>query len=301
MAVKRSGLGKGLGALITEKPEDIDNNNHVIEVDINKIEPGQGQPRKNFDKEKIEALAASIKEHGIIQPLIVTKENDIYYIIAGERRWRAARAAGFKTVPVIERNASPKEIVELALIENVQREDLNPIEEAEAYERLINDYNMTQEQVASIVGKSRPAVANTLRLLNFTEDIRKFLISGEISVGQARPILAVDDLSAQKTAAEYIIKNELSSRQAEQYIKKLTKQIENNKNGDKEGKNGSGNSSGSEADMLLKQEITYVQDKLRSSLGTKVILNDNNGKGKITIEYYSKEERERLIDYLTGK
>lgn len=298
MAIKRSGLGKGLGALITERPEEMDDSSHVIEVDINKIEPGQGQPRKNFDKEKIEALAESIKEHGIIQPLIVTKENDIYYIIAGERRWRAARTAGFKTVPVIERNASPKEIVELALIENVQREDLNPIEEAEAYERLINDYNLTQEQVASIVGKSRPAVANTLRLLNFTEDIRKLLISGEITVGQARPILAVDDGNAQKTAAEYIIKNELNARQAEQYVKKVIKQLENKKNDDK---SGAGDITENDKDELIQQEIAYVQDKLRSSLGTKVVLNDNNGKGKITIEYYSKEERERIIEYLTAK
>lgn len=161
MAVKKTALGKGLSALIEDTIDE--NKNSIIEVDINKVEPGPGQPRKNFDKEKIEALAASIKEYGMIQPLIVTKEKDVYYIIAGERRWRAARTAGFKTIPVIERSASTKEVMELALIENIQREDLNPIEEAEAYAKLIQEYSMTQEQVAEMVGKSRPSVANTLR------------------------------------------------------------------------------------------------------------------------------------------
>ena len=302
MAAKRSALGKGLGALISDKPDENENeneNNHVIEIDINNIEPGKGQPRKNFDKDKIEALAASIKEHGIIQPLVVTKENDVYYIIAGERRWRAARVAGFKTVPVIERSASPKEVMELALIENIQREDLNPIEEAEAYEKLINEYDMTQEQVASVVGKSRPAVANTLRLLNFKDEIRKLLISGEISVGQARPILAINDEFEQATAAEYIIKNDFNARQSEEYVKKFIKLSENNKN--KLNNNDNKKDINEIEEEFKKHEIIYVQDKLRASLGTKVTLNDNNGKGKITIEYYSKDERERIIDYLTAK
>lgn len=289
MAIKRAGLGKGLGALITENTT-YDEKNSVIEVDINKIEPGVGQPRKNFDREKIEALAESIKEHGIIQPLIVTKENDLYYIIAGERRWRAARVAGIKKVPVIEREASTKEVVELALIENIQREDLNPVEEAEAYNKLIKDYSMTQEQVATVVGKSRPAVANMLRLLNLSKEVRNMLISGEISVGQARPLLAIEKAKEQNEVAKYVVKAELNARQIEQYVKKYLNKKEKNIEKEK-----------ISVDAVNKQEIKYVQDKLRASLGTKVTLNDKNGKGKITIEYYSKEERERLIDFLSEK
>lgn len=290
MAVKKPALGKGLGALIENKEEE--NTNNIIEVDINKVEPGPGQPRKNFDKEKIDALAASIKEHGIIQPLIVTKNNDLYYIVAGERRWRAARAAGFQTIPVIERSASTKEVMEIALIENIQREDLNPIEEAEAYAKLIQEFSMTQEQVASMVGKSRPAIANTLRLLNFTKKVQKLLISGELTAGQARPILTLEDPAAQDDAAEYIVKTGLNARQAEQYVKKLMTQSQKEKD----------DADGSENfEQINQQEIRFVQDRLRTSLGTKVLLNDNNGKGKIMIEYYSKEERERLIEFLTKR
>lgn len=289
MAVKRSALGKGLGALIKENTT-VEARNSVIEVDINKIEPGVGQPRKNFDKEKIEALAESIKEHGIIQPLIVTKENDTYYIIAGERRWRAARVAGIKKIPVIERTATTKEVMELALIENIQREDLNPVEEAEAYQKLMEEFSMTQDQVASIVGKSRPAVANTLRLLNLSKDVRSFLISGELTVGQARPLLSIVKAKDQKVAAEYIVKAGLNARQVEQYVKRISSKTEEVKNNDD-----------SEKDIINKQEIKFVQDKLRASLGTKVLLSDNKGKGKITIEYYSEDERERLIELLTSK
>ena len=290
MAVKKTALGKGLSALIEDTIDE--NKNSIIEVDINKVEPGPGQPRKNFDKEKIEALAASIKEYGMIQPLLVRKRKDYYEIIAGERRWRAARTAGFKTIPVIERSASTKEVMELALIENIQREDLNPIEEAEAYAKLIQEYSMTQEQVAEMVGKSRPSVANTLRLLNFSDNIRALLITGEITAGQARPILALENTEDQDHAAEYIIKTGLNARQTEQYIKKLI--VKANKETE------SSDSERPEA-QIKQQEIRFVQDQLRSSLGTKVLLNDNNGKGKITIEYYSKEERERLIDFLTKK
>lgn len=289
MAIKRSALGKGLGALITENTS-LDTKNSVIEVDINKIEPGIGQPRKNFNKEKIEALAQSIKEHGIIQPLIVTKEKDMYYIVAGERRWRAARVAGIKKVPVIERTATTKEVMELALIENIQREDLNPVEEAEAYQKLMDEFEMTQDQVAGIVGKSRPAVANTLRLLNLSKEVRNFLISGELTVGQARPLLAIEKISEQKTAADYIIREGLNARQVEQYIKNFVSKKENSRK-----------ENITEKEVINKQEIKFVQDKLRSSLGTKVILSDNNGKGKITIEYYSADERERIIEFLTSK
>ena len=289
MAVKKPALGKGLGALIENRIEE--NQNSVIEVEINQVEPGPGQPRKNFDKEKIDALAESIKEHGIIQPLIVTREENRYYIIAGERRWRAAKAAGFKTIPVIERNATTKEVLELALVENIQREDLNPIEEAEAYAKLLQDYSMTQEQVAAMVGKSRSAIANMLRLLHFSEKVKNLLISGELTTGQARPILALESMQEQDSAAEYILKSGLNARQAEQYVKKLTEKSKQKIQSDEK----------DISEQIKQQEVRFVQDRLRTSLGTKVILNDHNGRGKITIEYYSKDERERLIEFLTKK
>lgn len=289
MAVKKPALGKGLGALIENRIEE--NQNSVIEVEINQVEPGPGQPRKNFDKEKIDALAESIKEHGIIQPLIVTREENRYYIIAGERRWRAAKAAGFKTIPVIERKATTKEVLELALVENIQREDLNPIEEAEAYAKLLQDYSMTQEQVAAMVGKSRSAIANMLRLLHFSEKVKNLLISGELTTGQARPILALESIQEQDSAAEYILKSGLNARQAEQYVKKLTEKSKQKSQSEEK----------DISEQIKQQEVRFVQDRLRTSLGTKVILNDHNGKGKITIEYYSKDERERLIEFLTKK
>lgn len=289
MAVKKPALGKGLGALIENRIEE--NQSSVIEVEINQVEPGPGQPRKNFDKEKIDALAESIKEHGIIQPLIVTREENRYYIIAGERRWRAAKAAGFKTIPVIERNATTKEVLELALVENIQREDLNPIEEAEAYAKLLQDYSMTQEQVAAMVGKSRSAIANMLRLLHFSEKVKNLLISGELTTGQARPILALESIQEQDSAAEYILKSGLNARQAEQYVKKLTEKSKQKIQSEEK----------DISEQIKQQEVRFVQDRLRTSLGTKVILNDHNGRGKITIEYYSKDERERLIEFLTKK
>jgi len=289
MAVKKPALGKGLGAVIENRIEE--NQSSVIEVEINQVEPGPGQPRKNFDKEKIDALAESIKEHGIIQPLIVTREENRYYIIAGERRWRAAKAAGFKTIPVIERNATTKEVLELALVENIQREDLNPIEEAEAYAKLLQDYSMTQEQVAAMVGKSRSAIANMLRLLHFSEKVKNLLISGELTTGQARPILALESMQEQDSAAEYILKSGLNARQAEQYVKKLTEKSKQKIQSEEK----------DISEQIKQQEVRFVQDRLRTSLGTKVILNDHNGRGKITIEYYSKDERERLIEFLTKK
>ena len=281
MAVKKQALGKGLGALLANDVVN-DNSKNVLEVSISDIKPGKGQPRKTFDKEKLEALAVSIKEHGVIQPLIVSKEGNYYYIIAGERRWRAATLAGLKTVPVIEKKVTDKEYMEVALIENIQREDLNPIEEAEAYAKLINEYDMTQEKLAAIVGKSRSAVANNLRLLNFDGDIKQMLISGEITPGQARPLLVVNDKDKQKEIAKHIVSNDLSARQVENYIQvALTEKKE----------------------KKIKQkdpDIEAVNKKLQSALGTKVFLEERNNKGKIVIEYYSSEERERLIDILSG-
>lgn len=286
MAMKKQALGKGLGALLADNVAN-DNNRNVLEVSISDVKPGKGQPRKSFDKEKLEALATSIKQHGIIQPLIVSKEGNTYYIIAGERRWRAATLAGLKTVPVIEKSVTDKEYMELALIENIQREDLNPIEEAQAYARLINEYDMTQEQLSEVIGKSRSAIANTLRLLNFSDEIMSMIISGELNPGQARPLLALPDNRKQLSAAKYVIENEFSARQSENYVRELQTIKPEKKKVDKT--------------KIVDPDIEDINQKLQSALGTKVTLDDKNDKGKIVIEYYSSDERERLIELLTGK
>lgn len=293
---KKGGLGQGLGALISTAAET-DNGvekaqSGVKEVKISEIEPGSGQPRKNFDKEKIEALAESIKEHGLIQPIIVTKAEEGYKIIAGERRWRAARVAGLKTVPVIEREATPREIMELALIENIQREDLNPIEEAEAYEKLMTEYHITQEKLSSIVSKSRPAIANSLRLLNCDKPIRQMLINGQLTAGHARAILALEEKEDRLECAKTVAEQQCSVRQTELLVKKIQYKRDNSTKPEKET---------SREELFKAGDIKAVQEKLKTSLGTKVKLDDKGGKGKIVIEYFSADERERLIDYLTGK
>lgn len=288
---KKTGLGGGLNALFQTSNLDIPDEraeNAVLELNINDIEPGDGQPRKSFDKEKIEQLAASIQEHGLIQPIIVSKSGKIYKIIAGERRWRAARLAGLKKIPAIEKSVSNRQILEMALIENIQREDLNPIEEAEAYSRLMSEYNMTQEGLAQVVSKSRSAVANTMRLLGLCEKVRALVISGELSEGHARCLLTLEDAGKQEKAAHIIIENKYSVRETEKFVKNFDKFQEKM---DKSGKQ----EDFSDAHSLAVKEI---QNKLKSALGTKVSLVDREGKGKIVIDYFSAEERERLIQYL---
>ena len=294
---KKSGLGGGLNALfsqdsvaaVTTAPVQNEGVNSVFEVNINSVEPGDGQPRKSFDKEKIEQLAESIKEHGIIQPIIVSKSGNSYKIIAGERRWRAARVAGLKKVPVIEKEVTDRQILEMALIENIQREDLNPIEEAEAYSRLVSEYNMTQEDLSKVVSKSRSAVANTMRLLGLSKNVRAMVISGELSEGHARCLLSVEDAEKQLQAAKIIIENGYNVRQTENFIKQLKKKSENAEKDEQKEK----------ISDSFKIAVEEVQNRLKSSLGTKVKLMDKGGKGKIVIDYYSAEERERLIKFLT--
>ena len=286
----RSGLGQGIGALIPGNNLEEDLSSGIKEVKISEIEPGEGQPRKTFDKDKINALAESIKEHGLIQPIIVSKEKNCYRIIAGERRWRAARVAGLKTIPVIEREASPREIMELALIENIQREDLNPIEEAEAYEKLMSEYQLTQEQLSSIVSKSRPAIANSLRLLGCDKPIREMLVSGALTAGHARAILGLSEAEERVACAKKVAEEQYSVRQTELYVKKLLYRKQQEENPVTE-----------PVDVFKSSDIQHVQNQLKSALGTKVKLDDKNGKGKIVIEYYSSDERERLIEYLTKK
>jgi ParB family chromosome partitioning protein len=273
-------LGRGLEALISIEEDKEDS---IKDIKINDIEPNKKQPRKTFDDSKLNELAESIKKHGIVQPIIVKKEDDIYRIIAGERRWRAAKIAGLQTVPAILKELDDREIVEVALIENLQREDLNPIEEAEAYEKLIKEFEMTQEEISEIVGKSRPAIANSLRLLSLSDEVRKMLIDGEITSGHGRTLLMIEDSELQEGIANEIVKNKYSVRETEKLIKRL-----------KETKL-------KETDERKKEkdpEIKNLEESLQRILGTKVRLNHSKKNGKIIIEYYSKEELERIIEMI---
>jgi len=289
---KKTALGGGVNALFQNKTviEEVKKevSDSVVLINITDIEPGEGQPRKNFDKEKIQQLADSIKEHGIIQPIVVSKEGSVYRIIAGERRWRAARVAGLKQIPAIEKTVSRKEVLELALIENIQREDLNPIEEAEAYQRLIDEYKLTQEKLSEVVGKSRPFITNKMRLLVLDKEVRMMIIKGELSEGHGRTLLSLNDKENQIAVANLIVENGYSVRQTEELVKKF-----NNPKKTEEKENNSYDQSF--------VEIKKIQNDLKNALGTKVKLVDNNGKGKIVIDYFSADERERLIQYLIEK
>ena len=269
-------------------PKDVGLNDEskekVLLININLVEPNREQPRKKFREEGIEELASSIAQYGIIQPLLVQKRDDYYEIIAGERRWRAARKAGLKEVPVILKDYSDKEAVEISLIENIQREDLNPIEEALAYERLINEFEMTQEQVAGRVSKSRSAVTNSLRLLKLEADIRGMLISGELSEGHARAILGLPDPEAQRTLAERVVKEKLSVRDTEKIVKKLMSQIVRRTK---------------RKDYEKEAILSNLSEQLKTILGTKVSIHEGaRHKGKIEIEYYSDDELNRIFEML---
>jgi ParB family chromosome partitioning protein len=223
-------------------------------------------------------LAESIKHHGIVQPLIVMKDGGVYRIVAGERRWRAAKIAGLSTVPVIIKDLSPRQVMEIALIENLQREDLNPIEEAEAYERLLKEYNMTQEEISSIVGKSRPAIANSLRLLNLSAEVKNWLISGELSSGHGRALAAIEDGAIQVKTANEVIEKNLNVRETEKLVKRFSEGRRKRK------------------EKNLSAEYIEIEEKLKSVFGTKVkLINSNNKKGKIIIEYYSMDDLDRIM------
>lgn len=298
MVTKKGGLGKGLGkgleALIPEdssrkvaaKPkretvvEKVVKKEEVM-VKTSDIEPNREQPRKNFDEDALLELAESIRQFGIIQPLIVQKKNDYYEIIAGERRWRAAKLAGLKEVPVIIKNYTDQEIVEISLIENIQRESLNPIEEALAYKRLLNEFHLKQDEVAERVSKSRTAVTNSMRLLKLDEKVQQMVIDDMISSGHARALLAVEDKEVQYTLAGRIFDEKLSVREAEKLVKKLQEEEPKKK---KEVRD----------DSFVYKDI---EEKMKGILGTKVnVTHKKNHKGKIEIEYYSNEELERLIE-----
>lgn len=277
---KKFGLGKGLGALI---PEEATKKDSVQNIPINLIKSNNDQPRKFFDHEKILKLGESIKEYGIIQPVILKKEKNIYIIIAGERRWRAAKNIGLKEVPAVILDLQDKEVLEVSLIENIQREDLNPIEEALAYKKLIQEFNLTQEQLSKKMGKSRTAITNCIRLLNLDKRVQEYLIDEVITEGHGRVLLSIEDKDLQYEIAQDIIDKALSVRQIESFIKNIKKENTNKKS------------------QLKKEEKPYYNDiktKLEGLFSTKVVLKSNGNKGKIQIEYYSEEDLQRIIDVL---
>ncbi len=297
MSVKRNGLGKGLDSLIPnkaekvaktekkdeEKKEEKKSESGEILVKINQVEPNREQPRKEFDEDSLMELADSIKQFGILQPLLVQKKKDYYEIIAGERRWRAAKMAGIKEVPIIVKEYTSQEIVEISLIENIQRENLNPIEEAMAFKRLLEEFNLKQDEVAERVSKSRTAVTNSMRLLKLSPRVQQMIVDDMISTGHARALLAIDDEEQQYQLANRIFDEKLSVRETEKLVKAL-------KNPKKEKK-------------TQKIEHTFVYDnieeQMKNIIGTKVSVNPKaNGKGKIEIEYYSEEELERIYDLI---
>ena len=306
MAVKRKGLGKGIDSLIPDtgsskgkensekKPVVKEVIKEVIKevkvpadtmMKISDIEPNREQPRKNFDKEALEELADSIRQFGIIQPIVVQKKDDYYEIIAGERRWRAAKLAKVKEVPVVIKEYTKQEVMEIALIENIQRKDLNPIEEALAYKSLIDEYHLKQDELAKRVSKSRAAIANAMRLLKLTDEVQNMLINDEISMGHARALLALDQEDLQLEAAKVVIEKGYSVRDTE----KLVKSILNPKQ--------------AKLPIPSSDEAVYesIATKLREKFGTKVSINHKKGgKGKIEIEYYSKEEFERILEMFDG-
>ena len=288
---KKFGLGKGLNALIPEdtvilepkKGKDKHDDNGYSLIDINLIKSNESQPRKSFDDEKIMELAESIKSNGIIQPLILRKDKDEYIIVAGERRWRAAKYIGIKEIPSVIMDLTEKQILEISLIENIQREDLNSIEEAIAYKKLISDFDLTQEQLSKRIGKSRVAITNTMRLLNLSEDVQQYIIEGVISEGHGRALLAITDSKLQCELAQNVIDDKLSVRELEFLIRKLKTKSEPSKSKAKK-----------ETNPYYKEVI----EKLENYFGTKVNVTNKNNKGKIEIEYYSEEDLQRILEII---
>ncbi len=294
MALNKSGLGKGLEALF---PSNVDVNNlsqgskikedGIIELKINDIEPDVNQPRKTFDDEKLEELANSIKEHGIIQPIIVAKKENYYQIIAGERRWRASKKAGLKTIPAIVRDYDEKKIREISLIENIQRQNLNPLETAKAIKELMDQHAMTQDDIAKTLGKSRSAIANTLRVLNLDTRVQEMIETGKLSEGHARTLASIESPAKQYKLALDIVNMDLNVRDAENYAKSKKEGTEFKKTNlpTKKGK----------FEVICED----IENELKRVLGTKVTLNaSTRSKGKIVIEYFSEEELDRILEIL---
>lgn len=312
MAKAKRGLGKGLGAFFGEevvqevtkdqenekkeitsekddniaaKENEAENENGEFFIKISRIEPNREQPRKDFSEEQLQELADSIRQYGVLQPLLVQKKGDLYEIVAGERRWRAAKMAGLKEIPVVVREYGKQQAMEIALIENVQREDLNPIEEAVAYQRLMQEFHLKQEEIAERVSKNRSTITNSMRLLNLVPEIQQMLIDGLISSGHARALLAVPDPAQQLALAERIIKDHLSVREVEKAVKALGK-IQKEKKKEKE-------------DEALELIFKNLEERMKTVVGTKVNINrKDRSKGKIEIEYYSEAELERIVELI---
>lgn len=312
MAVRKNGLGRGLDALFPEKSnigketekkpagnslrkvqhtkKDVTvktdsraaNKNYAVMVKISKVEPNLKQPRKQFDEDALVELSESIKQYGILQPLLVSDKKDYYEIIAGERRWRAAKLAGLKEVPVIIKEFTEQELVEISLIENIQREDLNPVEEAMAYKRLIDEFHLKQDEIADRVGKSRTAVTNSMRLLKLSDQVQQMLIDEMITAGHARAILAVSDREKQENVAMKVFDEKLSVRETESLVKHILEPPKEKKTQE------------STAEDAVYESL---EEKMKSIIGTKVSIHrKKNNKGKIEIEYYSRDELERIIE-----
>lgn len=302
MALKSRGLGKGLDSLIpdavgeakTKKEADTQTDVSVKDekgepetiLKITMVEPNRKQPRKNFDEDALQELADSIKQFGLIQPILVQDRKDHYEIIAGERRWRAAKIAGLKEVPVIIRDYSEQEIMEISLIENIQREDLNPIEEAQAYKRLLTEFNLKQDEVAERVSKSRAAVTNSIRLLKLDDRVQQMVIDDMISTGHARALLAVEDHEEQYTLAQKIFDEKLNVRDVEKLVKNLHKPVKPKK----------------ENDSTMDAIYQDIANKLKQKLSTKVTVTSkgDGGAGKIEIEFYNHDDLDRLLDMIKG-
>ena len=300
----KKGLGKGLGAIFGEDvvkeskeelekakakraaaAEEIDEKGRILMLKLDLIQPNKEQPRKTFDEEQINELAGSIKQYGVLQPLLVQKSGSFYEIIAGERRWRAAKAAGLKEVPAVLKEYSRQEAMEISLIENVQRADLNPIEEA--YQQLIREFDLTQEEIAARVAKSRVAITNTMRLLKLDEQIQNMLIQGVITSGHARAFLSLEDKGLQLKAAKEVLDKKLSVRETEKLVKRMQREAAGEKKEEKKP---------DEALTLIYQNL---EDRMKSVMGTKVsIHNKDKNKGRIEIEYYSEAELERIVEMI---
>ncbi len=276
MPADRRGLGKGLEALIPIAPG-------VQEVEVDSIVPNPRQPRRALDPGALQELAASIKEQGLVQPLVVTEIEGGYQLLVGERRWRAAKLAGLETVPVVIREVTPQQMLELALVENLQREDLNPLEAAAAYQELVEEFGMTQQQVADRVGKNRVTVANTLRLLKLPERVQDALLAEEISEGHARAMLRLRDERAQMQVLEAIIKRGLSVRQTEELVRRMVEEPEVKPKA-----------------HAKSPELTALEDQFRHALGTKVSLSRGKKGGKLVVYFYSEEELQGIYDLIVG-
>ncbi|GAB4257047.1 ParB/RepB/Spo0J family partition protein [Thermincola ferriacetica] len=284
--MNKKGLGKGLNALIRSN-NDFEDRVGIVELNISDIVRNAKQPRQEFDQEKLEELAASIRQYGIIQPVIVRRlTNKKYELIAGERRWRAARLAGLDKIPAVIKEVSDREITELALIENIQREDLNPIEEALAYRQLMEEFGLTQEELSKRVGKSRSFIANSVRLLNLPPEAQQMVQTGQLSAGHARALLVIERAIDQANLAKKIVEKNLSVRQIEQLVKKITS----------EGKKKIPRKRRESESLIVKD----IEEQMQGKLGTKVRIKHGSKRGMIEIEYYSDDDLQRIVDLILG-